>query len=381
MIRRIALIAIAIVTSVISAAAQVPERPRLPRDADTNDWEAYYDHGVKMLNSGLSSNAQKAFYWSARLDPSRAEPVYAMRVAIFLSDIRRWEQYLRDDEAALRHPQMVRADSLMDEAMLRSPFVPRSLDLLLFNQLPGRWGQDFTTRGWLAFAGQDVETAARHFASAVERDPRSVWRRMNLAQALVVLGRMDEAAVQVQAVLAELRSQDERQLVRVYESKAMLEYALALLYLSRNRNDEARQALERALLENAGAYPAHRGMALLARARRDLPAAAEEHGRALELAGEHPLLAYEYAAALVDARRPAEALPHLARVLEREPFWANAHLELARAHDALGSRAEALAAYERYLSLAPKRAASMAATVRRRMERLQESPAAAPPAN
>ena len=26
-------------------AAQLPERPRLPRDADPNDWEAYFARG------------------------------------------------------------------------------------------------------------------------------------------------------------------------------------------------------------------------------------------------------------------------------------------------------------------------------------------------
>lgn len=189
MIRRTLFSAIALVAVATSAAAQRPERPNLPRDADPNDWEAYYDHGVKMLNGGLTGSAEKAFYWSARLDPSRAEPLYAQRVTIFMDDVRVWERYLEDHPATLRRPEVARADSLMGEAMLRSPFVPRSLNLLLYNQLPGSWGSDPTTRGWLAMARQDMETAVRHFTRAVENRPGNVGARVDLAQALVVVDR------------------------------------------------------------------------------------------------------------------------------------------------------------------------------------------------
>jgi predicted Zn-dependent protease len=223
-----------------------------------------------------------------------------------------------------------------------------------------------------------VEAAVHHFTRAVESHPGSVGRRMDLAQALVALGRMDEAAAQVSAVLAELRRRDERELVRVYESKEMLEYSLALLCLSAGRSDEAREALERALVENVAAYQAHRGMALLARVRRDPARAAEESGRAVEIAGAHPLLDFEYGAALVEARRPAEALPILERVVRREPFWADARLELGRAYEGAGRPGEALAAYGRYLELAPRAEASRAAAVRRRMEWLRAAPAAPP---
>jgi tetratricopeptide (TPR) repeat protein len=379
MILRTLLPALALLAAVTSAAAQHPERPPLPRGADLNDWEAYYDEGVRMLNHGRAVGAQEAFYWSARLDPSRADPLYALRVAIFLDDLGLWDRYLRDEPGALRNPRALRADSLMGEAMLRNPFVPRSLNLLLYGQLPGQWGHDPTTRGWLAFAKPDVEAAVGHFTRAVESHPQSVGRRMDLAQALVALGRMDEAAAQVSAVLAELRRRDERELVRVYESKEMLEYSLALLCLSAGRDDEAREALERALVESAAAYQAHRGLALLARVRRDPARAAEESGRAVEIAGPHPLLDFEYGAALVEARRPAEAVPILERVVRREPFWADARLELGRAYEGSGRRGEALAAYERYLELAPRADASRAAAVRRRMERLRAAPAAPPP--
>src|SRR5215213_11951746 len=143
MTRRILILLVVLVAQAVSAAAQgAPARPRLPGGADPNDWEAYYDYGVRMLNGNMVSAAAGAFYWAARLDPSRAEPLYASRVTIFRDDIGRWERYLRDDPQTLKRPEMERADSLMGEAWLRNPFVPTSLNLLLYNQLPGDWGRD-----------------------------------------------------------------------------------------------------------------------------------------------------------------------------------------------------------------------------------------------
>ncbi|HEU4454869.1 MAG TPA: tetratricopeptide repeat protein, partial [Longimicrobium sp.] len=333
------------------------------------------------LTGRMGRAAEEAFFWAARLEPSRAEPLYAQRVAIFAQDIRRWERYLAQDAATLRDPAILRADALMAQALLRSPFVPRGLDLLLYNELPGSWSSDPLTQGWLMYARGEHEAAARALSRALVADPSSQGRRMDLALVLVGLGRMDSAAVHVQAVLDAVRRREETEVVRVYESKEMLEYSLGLLHLARGRLDEARAAMERAALENAGAaYIAHRGLGLVARARGDVEALATETGRAAELAGENPLLIYEHGRALVDAGRPAEAIPLLTRAAAQEPHWADAHLHLGRAHDAAGDIPAALAAYARLLELAPRRASALSDAVRQRMAELQPSPAPAPPA-
>ncbi len=381
MLRRILLSAFAVLVLATQAAAQrVPPRPNLPRGADRNDWQAYYDQGVKALTGRMARAAEEAFFWAARLEPSRAEPLYAQRVAIFAQDLRRWERYLAGDAATRQHPAMLRADALMGQAMLRSPFVPRSLDLLLYNELPGSWSSDPVTQGWLQYARGEHEAAVRALSRAVEASPGSHSRRMDLALVLVGLGKMDSAAVQVQAVLDGIRRQEQSEVVRVYESKEMLEYSLGLLHLARSRLDEARAAMERAAVENAAAaYMAHRGLGMVARARGDAEAVAVETGRAAELAGESPLLVYEHGRALVDAGRPAEAIPHLTRAAGWEPHWADAQLHLGRAHDAAGNLPAALAAYARYLELAPRRASAVSEAVRQRMAELQPSPSTSPP--
>jgi hypothetical protein len=74
--RVLALVAAALVA--LPAAAQswgpMPPRPNLPRGADPNDWEAYFDLAVS-LEPRAADRAEAAFTWAARLDPSRSEPI------------------------------------------------------------------------------------------------------------------------------------------------------------------------------------------------------------------------------------------------------------------------------------------------------------------
>jgi tetratricopeptide (TPR) repeat protein len=378
MLRRLlASVAIAAVLAAPAAAQHAPERPELPRGADPNDWEAYYDLGVAKLNSKLGRDAEAAFYWSARLEPQRAEPLYGVRAALFMKDLTLWERYLEDDARALRSPVALRADSLLRESLLRNPFVAPTLDVLLIDQLPGYWGQDRTTQGWLHFARGNLGQAARHFRAVIESNPRSNYRRRyDLATVQVIMGEMDSAAVQIQALLDELRRRDEQRVV-VYQSKEMLEYALGLLHMARRRWPEARAAMERAVLENAGGYLGHRGLASIAQAEGKAAEAVEEYRQAVALGGEHPLLEYEFGHALLRAGAVEEAVEHLGRAVAREPYWADARLELGRAYEAAGKTAEALEAYERYTRLAPRKAAATVQAVRQRIERLRAAP---PPA-
>lgn len=372
-----AAIAATLLVPAAAASQAAPPRPELPRGDDPNDWEAYFDYGVVKLNSRLGREAEAAFYWASRVDPTRAEPLYGVRAALFMQDLTLWERYLEGDPRGRRHPVALRADSLRDESLLRNPFVAPTLDVLLVDQLPGRWGWDRATQGWLHFARRDFGLAARHFRALVEANPRgNHHRRYDLALVLAAAGQLDSAAVQVQALLDELRRQDETRVV-IYQSKEMLEYALGLLQITQRRFPDARAAMERAVLENAGGHMGHRGLAIIAQAEGKAAEAVEEYRQAVELSGEHPLLEYEFGQALLRAGAVEEAIEHLGRAVAREPYWADARLELGRAYEAAGKTAEALEAYERYTQLAPRKAAATVQAVRQRIERLRAAP---PPA-
>jgi hypothetical protein len=57
-------------------AQHEPPRPQLPRGADPNDWEAYFDLGDARFQRA-PREAAAAFYWASRLDPTRSEPLFA----------------------------------------------------------------------------------------------------------------------------------------------------------------------------------------------------------------------------------------------------------------------------------------------------------------
>lgn len=362
-------------------AAQEPEppRPRLARGADPNDWEAYFDHGARLFK-GRTSEAEAAFYWASRLEPSRAEPLYARWAAFFMRDLRMYERYLEDDERTLRRPDVQRADSLKELAFLRNPLVHRGLLALLHEQLPGVWARDFETRAWLAYAQSDWERAVRDFARAADhhRGERHQRARFGRALAFTSMGRLDSAAVELQGLLELLRAEEtsDLRLIRPEESKEMYEYAVGLLHLAERRTAPAREAFQRALLENAGFYPAHAMLGEIALDERKGEEAVREYAQAVEIAGGDPVLRFQYGAALAAAGRHDEAAQQLSAAVEWEPYWAEPLRLLGSSLERLGKKDEALAAYRRYLEMAPRSAAAAATRVRGRVSALEAAPAA-----
>ena len=113
--------------------AQDAERPPLPRGADPNDWEAYYDSGLALLMHKDPGGADQAFTWASHLRPDRAVALYARWIAFWAQDVRRFGDYLSDDEKVLRDPQVIRMDSLRTAAIQRNPFVHQGLVIYLYN--------------------------------------------------------------------------------------------------------------------------------------------------------------------------------------------------------------------------------------------------------
>ncbi|HET7464749.1 MAG TPA: tetratricopeptide repeat protein [Longimicrobium sp.] len=374
--RIILALAAAVLAAGTAAAQQEPPRPELPRNADANDWEAYFDRGTELLRAA-PSEADQYLYWAQRLNPARAEPLYAHWVALHLQNVRRWEAWMRDDPRVLASPEIARMDSLMLRAQVRNPFLHRGLVVLLYESTPGYWGRDLNTRGMLQYSTGQLEQAVHTLSEYVERNPRRLGARWNLVLALVSSGKMDSAQVVMDTLIARMRQRDETEMVKVYESKEMQEYASGLLALARNRPAQARAAMEQAIVENAASWYAHAGRAMALRAERRPADAAQEMAAAMELAPEDALLRFNYGGMLIDARKPAEAAAQYRRATELEPYWADAWLGLGDAERMSRRPAEAIAAYERYLALAPRSASSAAQSVQGQIERLRQ-PAATP---
>lgn len=329
--------------------AGVPERPSLPRGVDANSWESYFDLGMR-LAPRLPTSAEAAFYWASRLDPSRAEPLYARWAAFHLRDVGRWERYLADDPRVMERPNVIRADSLRWRAYLRNPFVHRGLELILMDQLPGRWGNDHATRAWLAYGQGDFARAADEFGRIADRNPRfAAWAVM----ANVSAGRFAEATAHMDSLLARTRREENRRLTRPDETKEMYEYSLGLLHRARHNTTEATAAMQRALLENLAFYPARVQLAEMDVEAGRIAEAVEQLQQAAEIAPEDGYVQFRLGAALLQAGKPAEAVTALRSARRLEPFYAAIDLLLGAALERGGDTAGAKEAYTRYLSHAP----------------------------
>lgn len=352
------------------AAAQ---RPALPAAADSNDWNAYFDRGVQLLK-GDGAAADAMFRWAARLDPSRAEPLYARWVAFHIRNNSRFEKYLREDPGVLRDPEVVAADSMQLRALMRNPFVHRGLVALAYDQLEGEWRSDAHTRAFLEYARGDLERAAHDLEAVVRRSPGDFRNRYDYALTLANLRRYDEARVQLDSVEATLRRRDERGLGRMYESKEMLMYSVGLLWLAQNRPDQAKEAFAQAVVEDASQWYGHRGLGLALLAGGRAADALGEYRTALELAGEEPLLLNEYAQALYAARQYPAAVEQFSRLVRIAPEWATPWRALGNAHLRAGRKAEAIEAFNTFLARAPRTETDAVARVRALVEELRAAP-------
>ena len=331
---------------------EMPPPPKLARDADPHDWEAYFEYGVTQLRRS-ASKADAAFYWANRMDPTRAEPIYGRWVAFWMLDISEWPDYLEGNKRVLADPKVIASDSVRYRAYARNPFVNQALLLLLFEQLRGGLSGGGVTHGWISYANRNYSEALRSFYAVMQDDPDRVWVRYDLALVFAQMQRYDSAAVQLLQLLDELRAIDRKEVVRLYDSKEMLEYALGLLYAAQGKLGDARQAQERALQENLGFTPAHVALGRLAVARRDTGTAVTEFGLAVELEPKDGAGHFWYGQALVRALRPAEGVEHLATAVRLEPYFADPYLSLATAYEALHDTTRAVAAYGNYLKRAP----------------------------
>lgn len=375
------LAALAVTQPLASQAAGAeagPPRPELPSGADPNDWQAYFDHGARILKVHPAT-AGAAFYWASRLDPSRAEPLFARYVAFHAADMPRYEEYLRGSERVREQPAVQRNHQLWWRAMLLNPFVHRGLEVAVMDQAWDYWGNNLATQGWLQYAEGRMDVAARTFRRLVESGGDNYRYRYERALALVGMNDYDGARAELEALVAELHRRDASTVGNSYRSKEFYEYAIGLLHLAQGNHAGARAAFERSLVEHAGFYPSRAGLGQVSLAEGNAAAAVEEYEQAVRVKDDDPVLRYEHGRALLAAGRAPQAAAELARAVELEPHWAEPYLFLGAAHEADARFREALAAYDAFLQRAPRRMDAAAERARQRAARLREALAQSAP--
>jgi tetratricopeptide (TPR) repeat protein len=340
----------AFVVSASVAFAQAIERPSLPRKADANDWESYYDAGIARLWRD-PGGADAYFEYASRLRPDRAEPLYARFIAFHARDLDRFTLYVRDDAKTLRLPAVMSADTLRQRAFRRNPFVHQGLLMFLFDRLPGRFRDDPITRAWIHLGNGELPQSLSLLGASIRREPeRFGYLRFVRASAFVNSGRPDSALLELDSLLTQLRRADTATRVGRYETKELLEYARGLLLM--RRRSAAKDAFGSSVVENAAFAPARMMLAQIALTERDTATALAELDLAIATDSTDVELHVTRGRALRQANRLPEAKAALEKAIQLEPLYALPRYHHAGVLEASGDKAGAAAAYKRFTEMA-----------------------------
>jgi tetratricopeptide (TPR) repeat protein len=363
----------------------VPRRPRLPAAADTNDARAYYRFGQENLER-RPDDAAAAFYWASQIDPGWADPLYGRHVALLMSNPRRLILYQAGDRRTRLSPEALRIDSLYFRALRLDPFVQRPFE----RELVRMWVMTALTgsnpnadmslaafytetilqdlppllRGRVLAGEGRLPQALRAYDEALRegRSRRSETRRHIRHER----GRMFALAGNDSAALAELQlaidagvEEERDELVRFYDSKAMLEYSRGRILERAGDPAAAREAYARALVEDLAYHPAHMRMAALALVAGDSATAVQELALAVDAGADDAVARLAYAVILATQRRLDEAEAQLLAAIEVAPHYAEPWYVLGLVRDWRGSD-QGVEAYRGFLHRArrddPRRA-------------------------
>lgn len=363
----------------MAPAQQGPARPRLARDADTNDAAAYFTWGLERLVR-RPDQAAAAFHWAARLEPASPQVPYAQHVALLLTDNERLVGYLRLEDEVMRSRHAAVLDSLYARALKTDPFLATGLEEPIFVRLvrglmarrPDFSGNetrdgdivrgldtalaefDPHLRGHLAYSRAQYREALVYYDRALRlrlrRPTAPIWAAK--ARAYWHLSRLDSAALAMQRALA--LAVDSGGSPRQYESRAHWHYSLGLILERLGDRAAARIAWQNALIEDMAYYPAHVRLGTLALQQGDTVNAIIELERAVATNDRDYFAHAALGAILTRARQPGEAVTSLRRATELEPFAAAAWLLYAQALDTDRRRTDAITAYQRFLALAAR---------------------------
>lgn len=359
-------------------AQRLGPEPRARRSAfvaDTNDANALYEWGMRTIERDPASAAD-AFYWAARVDPAFAEPLYGRRAAILLGDpvvVREMITLGRKRPSA----QLVQLDSLQLRALSLNPFLFRRFDRLLLvafvkenvvrrpggdqldaTQLTYEIQQlingtdDYELAAWMAYADGEQRRALALYSAAMKRSKFKAPLHIERARIFGMASLADSAIAEFRRALSEMNDQENKDLVVLYNSKAVLEHSIGALLEEKGDVAGAREAYGRALQEDLAFYPSHVRLGLIANAHGDTAAALSELETAAQVAGHEPWVRYSYGFALASAGRLDAAYEQLIKAAELEPLYASPYPILGKIWESRGDAPKAAAAYRDFLARA-----------------------------
>jgi hypothetical protein len=306
-----------------------PKRPKALAIADTNDARAYFNYAVSVLEQE-PGQAADAFYWAARLDPLNGEAPYGRAIASVMRSRPLYRQYMTGGRRTMQSKELRQIDSLLFRAHTIDPLLYRRFDSRMVthwykqtilesapplqrpseNEVNHFLDVEFRQAGtdmqaWMAYGNGDFDTALRLYAEAMKGERKKAWYRIERGRIFGRRANADSAIAEFQAALTELRARDAKELVTLYNSKAVIEHSIALLLEQKNDNEGAREAYGRALQEYLAYHPAHVKLGLLALSLKNTATALSELDLATQIAPQERYVQYMNAAVLVNTGRLA----------------------------------------------------------------------------
>ena len=280
-----------------------PPRPKIDAPRDSNFAGSYMLLGMARLTQ-RPDEAAAAFHWARRLDPSLADAFYSERIARHLSDTRQLGQYLLRNRSVMRRKEILEIDSLQIEALIRNPMLNPRLDRrmleLFLDNATGQsnmidWDRsDPANLAWLAMSEGRFDEAAKQYGKALNRYKNAYGYNLDRALAFYLSMQPDSSLAALNSYL-EARSKDEKkEVIFVYQSKALTEYTVGWVYDRMGKPDKAKEAYGRALAEDLSFAMAHSALGDLARAAGDTATSLQEYDLAVQLRGADPFLRLHY---------------------------------------------------------------------------------------
>jgi tetratricopeptide (TPR) repeat protein len=352
-VRRPALILSALCLTASAASAQkIPKRPELFAGADTNSWFAYFQAGLSDLRR-RPDRASDEFYWASRLNPSAPEPLYAGWVAYWKKRPDRFWDYMAGKKFVVESKEVQHIDSLRLKALERNPMMFQGLWIQLFEDEGPISSSDPAVQGIVAYAHGNPMRAAERLGEAVKSKQNRAYR-YDRALALYQLASYDSAANELQLLLDDMKSREEKKLVRMYESKQMFQYGIAIVMMAKGDTAAARDALGKALTEDLAFAPAHIELAHLAAFTGDTATAIQELSQALDIDSLDVAAHFELGVHLMLKNQTEEAKKHLRKAIALEPYFAQPYFPLAYILEFDGNASEAATMYTAFADRAAR---------------------------
>jgi tetratricopeptide (TPR) repeat protein len=396
---------------------QEPKRPALSAQADTNDANTYYIWAIGTLASDPAAAAD-ALYWATRIDPTRADAFDLRWAALHVSDSRRYARYLKEDPKTLRSPEVLRIDSLRFRALSLNPLLderpvanvlyrfpaqgaatmpPSTVRMPNHGDPKGAMGASVVQPDPIIAVANAQDRATSPASSAgfaappqgaapgaipAGGDPRQrAWRAYGLSEypaALVLLdtvlrasthqaivhaergrifyqsGNADSTIAAFSQAAAQWRPESTDYSTVVYDSKALYEFSLGIMYERVRRSDSARAAYGRAIEADPSYAPAFVRLSELDLAQGDTAKALGELDLAAQAQPRNGALAFLYASVLVKAGHDPEAIEQLRKAVVFEPYYAAPRMLIATVFDAAGMNRQAVQWYSEFLRVASR---------------------------